>query len=309
MQSSSTFVSLFLYRLMSSMGELYYLLLVPLVFLYVGIFLSNKLHSHQQQRQQQRDVTHSDSTARRRHSASPPAAIADVSASLARASSVPGVDTSSPLHSRALPLSPSPHLSSSSAQSDTELSSREEEQKHSSPSADVDSSSALSLRFLLPDQSMVSHSFPSDPLLEVSAVLHALYPADPQLVAASRLIYQGRLMRADTALAEYELSDGDVVHVHHVTLPASHAAGTRLLPSAAELAALPPSPPAPLLLLLSVLAALLGAGWGLYWSVGGRLFDAASTLLLLCMSSLTAAGVLFGYALQQPPHRAAVINA
>ena len=312
----STFVSLFVYRLMSSVGELYYLLLIPLLFLYVAIFLSNKLQSHQQQRQQQqRDTTHSGSVARRRQSAAP-AVITELSSSrlsraasgsssLERTSPSSSLSSPSPLHSRSLSLPPSPTPSPSGQLHAADLT-REEEETLPLPSSEADASPSLTLRFLLPDYTIVRHSFPCDPSLEVSAVLSALYPAESPLLAASRLIYQGRVMRADTALADYDLSDDDIVHVHHITLPASAPAATALLPSSAQLAAQAASPPPPLLLMLSVMAALLGAGWGAYWSVGERLFDVASTLLLLCLSSLTAAGVLLAFALQRPLPRAAV---
>ena len=87
----------------------------------------------------------------------------------------------------------------------------------------------------------------------------------------------------------------DVVHVHHVTEASAEAAqGVALLPPH------PVAPPAPVVAALSVMMMAVGAGWGVYFSAGERLFDAQGALVLVMLSVVAGAGVMYGHAVQRP---------
>ena len=253
-----------LVRLLTSIGDVYYLLLVPLLCLYLAIFVSNKLHSHQQQRQQQIPRPH---ITHRRSSA-------EVAEDAAAATSPLFVDTSSPSSASASLLSGG--TASASAPSSP-----------TTPS----SSSLLSLTFLLPDQSLVSHSFPVT--APVSTVIATLYPPPSSLATSARLIYQGRLLHSTSSLCQHNMSADDMVHVHLLHASQSAEGGVGAVSGVGSAVS---EPPALLVAVLAVMCAALGCGWGVFAVCGDVLFDVPSLCVLLCATGVTVIGVLYAHA-------------
>ena len=259
-----------LLRLLTCIGDVYYLLLVPLLCLYLAIFVSNKLHSHQQQQRQQQlplqQPTHS-------------------LPSIEAAAESPVITS----HSTS-PSSSSSHTSPLALDTDSSLSDSDSSSSNaptSSPSSPT--SSLLSLTFLLPDQSLVRHSFPVT--TPISTVISTLYPPPSTLTTSARLIYQGRLLHSTTHLAHYNMAAHDMVHVH--LLHAAHSTEAAIAAAASSGVS---EPPTALVAVLALMCAALGCGWGVFVVCGDVLFDMASLAVLLSATGLTAVGVLYAHA-------------
>ena len=275
-----------LLRLLTCIGDVYYLLLVPVLCLYLAIFVSNKLHSHQQQRQQQlprQQITHRRPLVESEDGTPVVAAISTLIT--APSSSLPfAVDTNSSVSE-----SPASVLSSSVASASS---------SSPTPSSSSSPSSHVSLTFLLPDQSLVSHSFPVT--ASISTVVSTLYPPPSSLNPSARLIYQGRLLHSPSQLCHYNMASDDMVHVHLLHASRAAEAGVGMAAGAAGGAS---EPPAALVGLLAVMCAALGCGWGVFVVCGDVLFDVPSLCVLLCATGLTAVGVMYahvGAASQRP---------
>ena len=284
-----------LLRLLTAVGDVYYLLLVPVLCLYLAIFVSNKLHSHQQQRQQQLPQHH---TAHRRPSADTSEATSASSAH-SNAAARPTSHSFSPSLSYAsddeLSASDSAPSSSPSSPSFVAASPSATEPSSSSPS------SQLSLTFLMPDQSLVSHCFPAT--ASVGSVISTLYPPPSALAPSARIIYQGRLLHSASPLSQHSMAADDMVHVH--LLHSAHSSeGETLLGGGAAGAV--NEPPAALVCVLALMCAALGCGWGVFVVCGDVLYDMAGLAILLCSTGVTAVGVLYAHACTVSPRPAVV---
>ena len=278
-----------LFRLLSCIGDVYYLLLVPLLCLYLAIFVSNKFHSHQQQRQQ---APRQQSTAHTRRA--PDSADDTLPAASSSSLSTSAASSASPPPYASLPAIDTEYSLSDATSSSVSSSSTASTSSPSTPTASTTSPSSLSLTFLLPDQSLVNHTFPTT--ASISTVIATLYPPPSTLTSSARLIYQGRLLHSAGQLAQYNMSADDMVHVH--LLHASHAAdgGGLSLGVGGGVAGGVGEPPAVLVFVLAVMCAVLGCGWGVFVVCGDILFDMPSLCGLLCATGLTAVGVLYAHA-------------